>query len=419
MTSLQNASNFGNRALNARWFLPALCIGIVIIGTFFRVARWELPQLLGFDEYYYVEYTNWHLSNNLTELPVESVRFLEKQTAASIGLPPPFRLFYPYSAMLASRLTGIPAAEALVLVSILATCVMLWASTGLAWRMFGPGPAAGIAALTAVSFNQIHQAQRIMVDGVLGALTMIAIWCVWEIGRQNRKVFIWVIYLITMFCIVLVKESAFFIYIGIAALIVLGKPLKIFPSTPKHLMAATVLTGGVAFTLICLSAGGFEQFFLIYITLVQKSLATPYVIAMGDGPWFRYIIDSMMAQPLITIFAIGGIMHLPFKDKWLRYLCVFMAATFALMCQIKYGQFFRYSIIWDLTLRSLAFFQIAYLFRKWIPAKWSMAFPVLIFVICLHEFWVYWQICVINDAYALESLQLLQNLNMYRTQMPR
>lgn len=405
-------------AKSTRQLLIGLCVVAVVIGSFLRIGRWENFKHLGFDEAYYVKYTNWHASHSLSELPELNAQFHAEQMASAVGLPSPFRIFYPYTAMLLMKASSLSARDALVVCSVVWCLILLLASALFSMKLFGPGTAAGVTALLAVSFNQLHQSQRILIDCVIGALAIVALYSIWEIAHGKRPKLFWFLYVASMFAVIFVKESAFFIYVGIGATIVLGRPLGIFQKQPRYLLAVTFATGAVAFSLLCLSAGGFEKFFEIYMAVVEKSLKTPYVIMFGDGPWYRYIVDSFLAQPLISLLAIGGLMHLPFSDSRVRYLCLFMAATFALMCQVKYGQFFRYSIIWDLALRVLAFLQLAALCKRFAPQRWPLAAAIVTFMVCLHEFSVYWKVCVLRRSYALETYELMVNLDFYRPSLP-
>jgi hypothetical protein len=395
--------------------LLLIMIGIALLaGTFLRFSELEGVFRLGFDERYYVRYAMWHSENSLSDFHKLCGAFYKEQVASEVGLPSPSRLLFPYAGMLVQKATGMHFKQSMIAASAIAATLILWISTLATLRMFNAGIAAMVSTLLAVSINQLHQSQRIMVDCVLGSLAMLALWALWEIGRGNRRLIFWVLYAGSMFLAVFVKEGAFYVYVGFGVVILLGSWLKAFERTPHGALAVTFGAGAAAFTTLCLLSGGFEKFFDIYYAVVAKSVVTPYVIATGDGPWYRYIVDSLMAQPLVTILALGGLMHLPFKDPRVRYLTLFMLGTFAIMCQIKYAQYFRYAVIWDLTLRVLAAFQLIQLCLRVNQSKVASVAAVAVAGIALHEFGVYWQICVVEPSYALESIEILRNLGMYR-----
>jgi hypothetical protein len=408
--------NITSLSRNNRILLYCIFSLILLLGCALRIARVEKIPNLGFDETYYIKYTNWHATHNLDEMADYCKLFYNVQLESSVGLPSPFRVLYPYLGMLVHKCSGFTYAFSLVVVSAMCSILVFLLSSIMCLRMFGTAWACAIAALIAVSFNQLHQSQRILIDSVMCLFCVIALWSVWEMGngKPRFRICFLIAYILSMFCMVFIKENAFFIYVGIASLIMLGYRLRVIKQPIPYLLPITVATGACALTALCMLAGGFERFFDIYIAVVEKSLVTPYVIVNGDGPWYRYIVDSMLAQPIITILAIAGIMHLPFSNHSIRFLSVFMLVTFALMCQVKYGQFFRYSIIWDLPLRALAAFQL----WNWIVKfnfKYTKSITVAcLALICIHEYLCYWQVCVKNQAYALETSELINNLKLFK-----
>ena len=93
---------------------------------------------------------------------------------------------------------------------------------------------------------------------------------------------------------------------------------------------------------------------MTYRLVVSKASVFPYAIATGDGPWYRYFVDLLLVSPLIFLFAWGAIFRLKFADKQSLYLLTFVAATYLLMCNVRYGMNLRYTNMWDLPLRYLA-----------------------------------------------------------------
>ena len=85
----------------------------------------------------------------------------------------------------------------------------------------------------------------------------------------------------------------------------------------------------------------------------------PYAIRTGDGPWFRYLVDLLCASPLTLLLAIGAIFHLTMAKMPLLYLTAFIGVSYAMMCNVKYGMNLRYTNMWDMPLRFLAFTQVA------------------------------------------------------------
>src|SRR5207237_3845596 len=89
------------------------------------------------------------------------------------------------------------------------------------------------------------------------------------------------------------------------------------------------------------------------------------------GAWYRYFVDLLLVSPLILLLAFGTVFRLDLSKKPEIYLTVFIAASYLIMCNIKYGMNLRYANMWDMPLRVLAFSQIVALtgftkYRIWL-----------------------------------------------------
>ena len=96
----------------------------------------------------------------------------------------------------------------------------------------------------------------------------------------------------------------------------------------------------------------------IYRLLVIKAQTLTYAIKTGDGPWHRYLIDMLIVSPLVLLLAIGGVFTQLKKDRAYLYLALFVAFTYAFMCNVRYAMNLRYATIWDLPLCALALGQL-------------------------------------------------------------
>src|SRR5205823_14934006 len=135
--------------------------------------------------------------------------------------------------------------------------------------------------------------------------------------------------------------------IGLAALIAGNHWLR-FGIVTRRLVLVTIagpLAGMVGLIFLCGSA---ETFYLIYRLLVSKASVLPYAIATGDGPWYRYLVDLLLASPLIFLLAWAAIFRLKFADKQSLYLLMFVVSTYLVMCNIRYGMNLRYTNMWDM-----------------------------------------------------------------------
>ena len=392
------------------WCLFAL----VLLGCAARLTQWETVDRLYFDEAYYVRYAAFHAEQSLAAFPAFCDAFIKNQETEKVGIPPPTRLLYPFVAAAIHNVFGTPIPRSLTLLSALASCAILIVGAIWAHRMFPGRLAVGITLLMAVSLNQLHLSQRLMIDPVIGIFCITALWALWELGNGTARRWLFMsIYAASLFALVFVKESSFVVFMGIAVSLVIGRRFKTLPSLPPHLLIITVAAGGTAFTILCLLTGGFEQFFRLYSTLVQLSLATPYVHIFGDGPWFRYIVDSMLAQPLPTVLALAALCWLPFSDAKARYLALFMLVTFAMMANIKYGVFYRYAIIWDFPIAVLAVHQLAQLSERLWRARAQLVYAVALVLITASQVQSFWRIGIEGKGYALTSFDMFTALRFY------
>src|SRR6185503_15491132 len=98
--------------------------------------------------------------------------------------------------------------------------------------------------------------------------------------------------------------------------------------------------------------------FTSYQLSVGKNYQLAYAIITGDGPWHRYLVDLLLVSPVILLLAIGAAFKLDRTQKPELFLVAFIAASYLVMCNIKYGMNLRYANMWDMPLRFLAFGQI-------------------------------------------------------------
>ena len=395
-----------------------LLLWLVLVITFAGVAArfiaWEKVEYYYFDEAYYLKFAQFHASKPLTAFAGFVEDFTKHQEAASVGIPPPTRLVYPYSGALLHQVSGLSIAQSLTAISAAATSLMLILAAIWSWRMFSPGISASVSALMAVSLNQLHLSQRIMIDPVFGVLTLAALWSLWEMGNRTRhRRWFGLLYVLSLGALVMVKENAFFVFVAMALLLVSRKYTKVLPELPPNILLVTVGTGAISFCALVFLSGGFEQFFKLYRLLVERSLVTPYAAIFCDGPWYRYIVDSLLAQPLPTILAIAAIFWLPFEDARVRFLCIFTFITFAIMSQVKGGMCYRFAIIWDFPMAVLAAFQIQKIAGRLKPCRAALAQAVLVAVICASQIQNFWKIGVAGKKYALTTYDFVTALKMY------
>ena len=54
-------------------------------------------------------------------------------------------------------------------------------------------------------------------------------------------------------------------------------------------------------------AGGLSTLLTSYQLSVSKNYQLAYAVMTGDGPWYRYLVDLLLVNPLILLLAIGAL----------------------------------------------------------------------------------------------------------------
>jgi hypothetical protein len=131
-----------------------------------------------------------------------------------------------------------------------------------------------------------------------------------------------------------------------------------FGVVTRELLLCSVVGPLLGFVVLVFLAGGLETLRTTYQLSVGKNYQLAYAILTGDGPWHRYLVDLLLVSPVILLLAIGAAFRLDRSQKPELFLFVFIAASYLVMCNLKYGMNLRYANMWDMPLRFLAFGQI-------------------------------------------------------------
>ena len=282
-----------------------------------------------------------------------------------------------------------------------------------AWRLRGPKWAIAIAALIAVAPTQLHMSQHALVDGFFTFWATLVLCLFWENLRTPRD-WRWLLcYVIVLALLVLTKENSFFVWIALVALIITNRWLQ-FGIVTKELLIATILGPLLGVVVLIFLAGGIDVFIQSYQLSVGKNFQLRYAILTGDGPWYRYLVDLFLVSPIVLLLAIGTIFRLNRAMKPELIMSIFIAASYLVMCNVKYGMNLRYANMWDLPLRVLAFSQIVWL------ASLAKRFQTAIIVtavafLAVIEFHQYVVLAVRYPLYELINHDLLQALSILKT----
>ena len=391
-----------------------LLIGFVltgVLGIFLRVYPSAGFTGLGYDEGLYRAYVTELINHGVTSYPDFAEQYVERQQKLATVILPPTRFLYIFSSYLWHQITGADALLSLHRISSLFSILLMLAAAGFAWRLAGPTWALGVFALMSCAPTQIHMAQHALIDGFFAFWATLCLWLLWENLRRPNDPLRLTLYGLSLALMVLTKENALFAYVGLLALLAAKRWLR-FGTITRPLLLVTLagpLAGLVTLIFLCGSA---ETFIMTYRLVVSKASVLPYAIATGDGPWYRYLVDLLLASPLIFLLAWAAIFRLRFADKQALYLLTFVAATYLLMCNIRYGMNLRYTNMWDMPLRYLALGCIVDLTRTF--RRRDIVVVVAVLLLCAIDLRQYYIFFVQHDLYELVTAGLLRALQILK-----
>lgn len=367
---------------------------------------------VGFDEGLYREYVNALTKNGLGSYPDMVEGYIDAQTKMPTPMLPPVRFFYIFNGYIWQRVFGSEALESLRQVAAFFSVLTLLLATAFAWRLRGPTWACAIAALMAFAPTQIHMSQHALIDGFFTFWTLVALWLLWEnlvVPNDWRRL---AGFGCSLALLVITKENSCFVWLAIAALILANRWLE-FGTTTRSLLLVAVAGPLLGVVVLVFLSGGLANLIETYRLLVTKASVAHYAIMTGDGPWYRYLVDLMLVSPIILVLAIGALFRVNRTMKPEFYFVVFIAASYLIMCNVKYGMNLRYANIWDMPLRFLAVSCLSGV-AGLIARYRNLIFGVAIGLIAAFEFHQYIVLAVRYPLYELITHDLLQALHILK-----
>src|SRR3989440_5020800 len=368
---------------------------------------------IGFDEGLYREYVNALSKDGLGSYPDIVEGYIDVQKKLPGSILPPLRFLYIFTAYTWHSLFGSEALDALHQVAALFSMLTLALATLFVWRIRGPIWAIAIAALMTVAPTQLHMSQHALVDGFFIFWALLALWLFWE-NLQAPRDWRWLVgYIIALALLVLTKENSFFVWIALVVLLVMNCWLQ-FGTVTRELAIATLLGPLLAVVALIFLAGGIDVFIQSYQLSVGKNFQLHYAILTGDGPWYRYLVDLLLVSPIVLILALATIFRLNRAMKPELFMSIFIAASYLVMCNVKYGMNLRYANMWDMPLRFLAFSQIVAVasLSKQYRGVVIAAAVALLAVIEFHQYIV---LAMRYPLYELITHDLLEALKILKT----
>jgi hypothetical protein len=366
----------------------------------------------GYDERLYEAYAKAIGTNGLTSYPDIVRTYIEKQKTLPGSILPPLRFLYIFLAYLYHALFSTPERTALHYLSSIFSMLTLLLSAVFASRLGRPGYTLGITALMAVAPTQLHMSQHGLIDGFFTFWAMLALWSLWENLRSSRDWRWLALYVFALCACVITKENAFFVWIAFIGIIAANRWLA-FGVVTREMIIATVLGPLLGVVILLILAGGVGSLIETYTLSVSKNYTLDYAIRTGDGPWHRYLVDLLLVSPVVLLLAIGALFTIRREQKVEWFFVLFIAISYLIMCNIKYGMNLRYANMWDLPLRILAFSQLLGLVRHFPNAQnWLLIGATSL--LCLIEFHQYIVLAVHFPLYELATQSLMSALKILK-----
>jgi len=368
--------------------------------------------ILGFDEGLYQKYVNSSNKVGLGAYPQIVDVYIEQQKTLTGSILPPLRFLYIFTSYVWGKLFGCSAIDALHQVASFFNILTLAIATLFAWRLRGPIWAIAVAALMAVAPTQLHMSQHALVDGFFTFWATLVLWLLWE-NLQAPRDWRWLVpYLLSFGLLVSTKENSAFVWFACVVLIVANRWLE-FGTVTRELVVATLVGPLLGLVMLIFVAGGISTLLETYHLSVSKNFMLGYAIRTGDGPWYRYLVDLLLVSPIVLILAFGTIFRLNRTMKPELFMSIFIAASYLVMCNLKYGMNLRYANMWDLPLRFLAFSQIVWLASLAKQFRGAIITGAIVFLAVI-EFHQYIVLAVRYPLYELITHDLLEALKILK-----
>jgi hypothetical protein len=367
----------------------------------------------GFDEGLYREYVDGLNKDGLSSYPDMVDAYIDAQSKMTNPILPPVRFLYIFTGYLWHSLFGVETLEGLRQVASLFGILTLTLATAFAWRLRGPKWGCATAALMTFAPTQLHMSQHALIDGFFTFWALLVLWMLWENFAAPDDWPRLAGFGISLTLLVITKENSFFVWLAIVALIIANHWLQ-FGTTTRWLLLVTVAGPLLGAVILVFLSGGLGNLIETYRLLVTKASVARYAIMTGDGPWYRYLVDLMLVSPIILVLAIGAIFRLNRTMKPELYFAVFIAASYLVMCNVKYGMNLRYANMWDMPLQFLALSCLSSLVEPFVRYR-NLLFAVAVALIAAFEFHQYIVLAVRYPLYELITHDILQALRILKT----
>jgi hypothetical protein len=368
---------------------------------------------LGFDENLYRVYVNGVIQEGLWNYSNIVDAYIKFQKTLTGSVLPPMRFLFIFCAFSWHSIFGTDALAALRDVASFFSVLNLLLAAAFSYRLKGRAYAIGVTALVAFAPTQVHMSQHGLVDGFFAFWALLTVWMLWENLRSAHD-WRWLFpYLLGLSLMVITKENAAFVYFAILVILAANHWLK-WGTVTRELLACTIIGPLLGFVILVFLAGGLETLRTTYELSVSKNYQLTYAILTGDGPWHRYLVDLFLVSPIVVLLAVGAVFGLDRSRKPELFLAVFIASSYLIMCNIKYGMNLRYANMWDMPLRFLALSQL-FVICNLLTRYRTIAISACVAGICVFELRQYIALAVHYPLHELVTEGLLRALHILKS----
>jgi hypothetical protein len=118
---------------------------------------------------------------------------------------------------------------------------------------------------------------------------------------------------------------------------------------------------------------------------------------------------------VILILAFGAVFRLNRAMKPELFISIFIAASYLVMCNVKYGMNLRYANMWDMPLRFLAFSSLVALVAPLPRPPRNIVLGAAVVLICAIELRQYYILAVQYPLYELITQHLVRALSILKS----
>ena len=234
--------------------------------------------------------------------------------------------------------------------------------------------------------------KRALSDSNFNLFCALSIWTFMDFLITNKRNKFFVFLVIYSFCIT-VKESSLVLLVFFIVFFLLHK--YYYKNAISNLyifciMFIPLFIGGVSYVILFGGLANFVDLIKAFVdTHFGSDKLNPYAVLFSAGPWYRYIIDYLLLNPVGTLLFIGYCGYFLVSRKWewkIVYFLLYFVIFFAILSSLKYGKVVRLIINLDMVIHLFSIFMLYSIFRHDNSKKQTQIVFISVLVIFLINY---------------------------------